>query len=181
MSSPYKFINPEFSVPARKGYAKERAEGFPGRKENFSKRQKFRRRDVRNLLIFPLLLSVLLIPSLSPLEAQEKTYSDPGGGFSVTYPEDMVIRDTKSPNSLTLYSEEKKLGVGILYTDARGLPGSNIQQLCAQYPFIEQMLIAQVKNSGFQVTSKQEVTFKGIPALAYGMESNKENDIFSGD
>ncbi len=114
-----------------------------------------------------------------PASAEDRTFNDPGGAYSLSFPDYMEIRDSNQKNCLFLFSEEKALVIAVVYADAKGLPGNNIQQLCKQYPFVEQMAIAQVQQSGFNVTGKRPMNFKGIPALDYII--SKENQGLSGD
>ena len=136
---------------------------------------------VRHVCLLFLLSSVILASLASPVAAQEKQYRDPGGGFSLAYPGDLTVVDNDIKNCLTLFSKERGFALAVSYADAAGLPGNNIQQLCRQYPFVELMCIEKIKESGFEVQSKNEVNFKGIPALQYGLETAKNNTAFSGD
>jgi hypothetical protein len=133
----------------------------------------------RNSLIFFLSLVALSWVFSFPLLADEQSYTDPDGGFSLSFPDYMTIIDNKGKkNMLALFSEEKAIAIAITYADTGGgLPGNNIQKLCKQYPFIEQMGIAQVKQSGFQVTSNRNVNFKGIPAIDYGIGQVNQNGV----
>ena len=131
--------------------------------------------------VFLLIISLFLTAFSPPLPAQESQYSDPGGGFSLIYPDYLSIMDTKNQNSLTLISKEKAFIVAIGYAEAKDLPGDNIQKLCKQYPFVELLCINKIKETGFTPSPKSEVSFKGIPALKYILEKTSNNIVFSGD
>jgi hypothetical protein len=133
----------------------------------------------RAIFVF-LLISCMLACAFAPLRAQEKAYRDPGGAYSLSYPAYFECQPDEAKHMVTLLSKEKILSVAISAADAKSFPGSNIQKLCKDYPVIEQMIISAVEQQGLKVTSKDTCSFKGVPAITYGLGGNVKNTPLSG-
>jgi len=134
------------------------------------------KRFVSALFLVPLLVVLATLP----LMAGEKVYQDPAGAYSFSYPHDFECQANTDKHNVTLISKERALGIIIGAVDAKSFPGSNIQKLCKQFPVFEQMTISAMQQQGFKTTSKNSVSFKGIPAITYGLEGTVQGRSLSG-